>query len=120
MVTQRELFYKLLCDSPNYFSSQNEVNRAVQDVVALLHCTRTSLGIMASIIGTIIGRLQIKEQEGDIVDFSELGHAGYASSGDLNLSSKLDFLSNARYIIIVEKDAIFQRLAEDRLFEDCG
>lgn len=29
-VTQRELFYKLLCDSPEYFSSQIEVNRTVQ------------------------------------------------------------------------------------------
>lgn len=29
-VTQRELFYKLLCDSPDYFSSQIEVNRTVQ------------------------------------------------------------------------------------------
>lgn len=29
-VTQRELFYKLLCDSPDYFSSQIEVNRSVQ------------------------------------------------------------------------------------------
>ncbi|XP_020579267.1 meiotic recombination protein SPO11-2-like [Phalaenopsis equestris] len=60
LVTQRELFYKLLCDSPNYFSSQREVNRAVQDVVALLRCTRNSLGIMASSRGTITGRLQIK------------------------------------------------------------
>lgn len=29
-VTQRELFYKLLCDSPDYFSSQSQVNRTVQ------------------------------------------------------------------------------------------
>lgn len=29
-VTQRELFYKLICDSPDYFSSQLEVNRTIQ------------------------------------------------------------------------------------------
>lgn len=29
-VTQRELFYKLLCDSPDYFSSQLQVNRTIQ------------------------------------------------------------------------------------------
>lgn len=29
-VTQRELFYKLICDSPDYFLSQLEVNRAIQ------------------------------------------------------------------------------------------
>lgn len=29
-VTQRELFYKLLCDSPEYFTSQLQVNRTIQ------------------------------------------------------------------------------------------
>jgi hypothetical protein len=30
LVHQRELFYKLLSDSPNYFSCQHHVNRAIQ------------------------------------------------------------------------------------------
>lgn len=30
LATQRELFYKLLCDAPEYFRSQRQVNRAVQ------------------------------------------------------------------------------------------
>lgn len=29
-VTQRELFYKLLCDSPDYFTCQLQVNRTIQ------------------------------------------------------------------------------------------
>lgn len=29
-LTQRELFYKLLCDSPDYFTSQLQVNRTIQ------------------------------------------------------------------------------------------
>ena len=29
-VTQRELFYRLLCESPEYFTSQSQVNRAIQ------------------------------------------------------------------------------------------
>lgn len=92
-VTQRELFYKLLCDSPDYFSSQSQVNRTIQgeplhqyrlqfcfslsvlssntwnaenwtytsaDVVALLRCSRYSLGIMASSRGLVAGRLQLQ------------------------------------------------------------
>ncbi|RWR91902.1 meiotic recombination protein SPO11-2 [Cinnamomum micranthum f. kanehirae] len=89
-VTQRELFYKLISDSPDYFTSQDQVNRTVQDVIALLRCSRQSLGIMASTRGSVVGRL---------------------------LLQKLDLHSDARYIIVVEKDAIFQRLAEDRLFD---
>nr|XP_010941154.1 meiotic recombination protein SPO11-2 isoform X2 [Elaeis guineensis] len=116
LVTQRELFYKLLSDSPEFFTSQRQVNITVQDVVALLRCTRQSLGIMASSRGAIIGRLLLQEPGEEIIDCSVLGQAGHVISGDLNLLSKLVFHSDARYIIIVEKDAIFQRLAEDRLF----
>ncbi|XP_031495683.1 meiotic recombination protein SPO11-2 [Nymphaea colorata] len=116
-VTQRELFYKLLCDSPDYFSSQSQVNRSIQDVVALLRCTRQSLGIIASSRGTVVGRLLIKGQNHDDVDCSQLGPTGHPITGDLHLLENLMFQSDARYIIIVEKDAIFQRLAEDRIFD---
>eukprot|EP00268_Persea_americana_P060547 TRINITY_DN7555_c0_g1_i10.p1 TRINITY_DN7555_c0_g1~~TRINITY_DN7555_c0_g1_i10.p1 ORF type:complete len:112 (-),score=13.06 TRINITY_DN7555_c0_g1_i10:635-970(-) len=58
-----------------------------------------------------------KEPNQEVVDCSVLGSAGYAVTGDLSLLQKLDLHSDARYIIVVEKDAIFQRLAEDRLFD---
>ncbi|KAJ1267354.1 hypothetical protein BS78_07G049600 [Paspalum vaginatum] len=116
MVHQRELFYKLLSDSPKYFSCQRHVNRAIQDVVSLLRCTRQSLGIMASSRGALIGRLVLQEPDEEQIDCSILGAPGHAITGDLNLLSKLKLYSDARYIIVVEKDAIFQRLAEDRLY----
>ncbi|KAK2664153.1 hypothetical protein Ddye_002727 [Dipteronia dyeriana] len=107
-VTQRELFYKLLCESPEYFTSQLQVNRTIQDVVALLRCSRYSLGIMASSRGL--------EPNGEAVDCSQCGSSGYAISGDLNLLDNLMMKTDARYIIVVEKHAIFHRLVEDRVF----
>ncbi|KAI3877569.1 hypothetical protein MKW92_019800 [Papaver armeniacum] len=115
-VTQRELFYKLLCDSPEFFASQLEVNRSIQDVVALLRCSRHSLGIMASSRGLVVGRLLIQEPNKEVVDCSMCGSSGYAITGDLSLLEKMSIRSDARYIIVVEKHAIFQRLAEDRIF----
>ncbi|VVA93564.1 unnamed protein product [Arabis nemorensis] len=115
-VTQRELFYKLLCDSPEYFSSQIEVNRSVQDVVALLRCSRYSLGIMASSRGLVAGRLFLQEPDKEAVDCLACGSSGFAISGDLNLLDNTIMRSDARYIIIVEKHAIFHRLVEDRVF----
>ncbi|KAG8375019.1 hypothetical protein BUALT_Bualt10G0056000 [Buddleja alternifolia] len=128
-VTQRELFYKLLCDSPDYFTSQSQVNRTIQDLVALLRCSRYSLGIMASSRGAVAGRLWeswdlesryspsvTHEPNQEAVDCSTSGSSGYAISGDLNLLEKLVMKSDARYIIVVEKHAIFQRLAEDCVF----
>jgi len=116
LVHQRELFYKLLSESPKYFSCQRHVNRAIQDVVSLLRCTRQSLGIMASSRGALIGRLVLHEPNEEQIDCSILGASGHAITGDLNVLSKLNLSSDARYIIVVEKDAIFQRLAEDRLY----
>ncbi|KAF8109732.1 hypothetical protein N665_0092s0005 [Sinapis alba] len=115
-VTQRELFYKLLCDSPDYFSSQIEVNRSVQDVVALLRCSRFSLGIMASTRGLVAGRLSLQEPGKEAVDCSGCGSSGFAISGDLNLLDNTIMTSDARYIILVEKHAIFHRLVGDRVF----
>ncbi|XP_022157159.1 meiotic recombination protein SPO11-2 isoform X2 [Momordica charantia] len=115
-VTQRELFYKLLCDSPAYFPTQLHVNRTIQDVVALLRCSRYSLGIMASSRGLVAGRLLLQEPGDEVVDCAACGPSGYAISGDLNLLQKLTLKTDARYIIVVEKHAIFQRLLEDRVF----
>nr|AHY99544.1 meiotic recombination protein [Carica papaya]ALX26989.1 meiotic recombination protein SPO11-2 [Carica papaya] len=112
-VTQRELFYLLICDSPEYFSSQLEVNRTIQDVVALLQCSRYSLGIMASSRGIVAGRLLLQEPNQEVVDCSACGSSGYTISGDLNLIQTLILKTDARYIIVVEKHAIFQRLLED-------
>ncbi|CAM8956745.1 unnamed protein product [Rhodiola kirilowii] len=115
-VTQRELFYKLLCDSPGYFSSQTQVNKTIQDVVALLRCSRYSLGIMASSRGAVAGRLKLQEPGKEIIDCSECGLSGFDISGDLDLVDRLIITTDARYIILIEKHAVFQRLAEDRIF----
>ncbi|KAG6606069.1 Meiotic recombination protein SPO11-2, partial [Cucurbita argyrosperma subsp. sororia] len=115
-VTQRELFYKLLCDSPAYFPTQLHVNRTIQDVVALLRCSRFSLGVMASSRGLVAGRLLLQEPEQETVDCAACGTSGYAISGDLDLLRKLTLKTDARYVIVIEKHAIFQRLAEDRVF----
>ncbi|XP_052113406.1 meiotic recombination protein SPO11-2 isoform X2 [Arachis duranensis] len=115
-VTQRELYYKLLCDSPHLFPSQIDVNRTIQDVVALLRCSRYCLGIMASSRGLVAVRLTFQEPGKEVVDCSVCGSSAHTIPGDVNLLENLILDTDARYIIIVEKHAIFQRLAEDQFF----
>ncbi|OMO79588.1 Spo11/DNA topoisomerase VI, subunit A [Corchorus capsularis] len=96
-VTQRELFYKLLCDSPDYFSSQ--LQKRIDEIS---HKSGFSV--------------YYQEPNKEAVDCSACGSSGYAISGDLELLESLVMKTDARYIIVVEKHAIFQRLAEDRVF----
>lgn len=114
--TQRELFYRLLSEAPNYFQCQSQVNNTIQDVVALLKCSRNSLGILASSKGSVAGRLIIQESNGEFLDCTNMGTTGQVISGDLKCVQKWRFQSDARYILLVEKDAIFQRLQEDKFF----
>lgn len=57
-VTQRELFYKLLCDSPDYFSSQLQVNRTIQGHFSeflLIHLS--SVILMVEIIDNFVPKM---------------------------------------------------------------
>ncbi|KAI4315466.1 hypothetical protein L6164_028272 [Bauhinia variegata] len=71
---------------------------------------------MASSRGLIAGRLLLQEPGKEAVDCSLCGSSGHEISGDLNLLESLSLKTDARYLIIVEKHAIFQRLTEDRFF----
>lgn len=55
-ITQREGYYCLV----NRFKNQSEFNATLQDVVALIGCTRASLGIHASSSGAIAGLVSWK------------------------------------------------------------
>lgn len=112
--TQREIFYKILSNQNIYATGQSQVNNAIQDVVAALLCTRRSLGILASSKGLLAGRLIIEEPGGDLIDCSHLGSSAHPIGADIIFQQH--FHSDARYILVIEKDAIFQRLLEDRYF----
>uniref|UniRef100_A0A166F9S8 Uncharacterized protein n=1 Tax=Daucus carota subsp. sativus TaxID=79200 RepID=A0A166F9S8_DAUCS len=57
-----------------------------------------------------------QEPSREVVDCSTCGSSGYAITGDLDLLENLLMKTDARYIFVVEKHAIFQRLTEDRVF----
>ncbi|KAK9197768.1 hypothetical protein WN944_012951 [Citrus x changshan-huyou] len=90
------------------------------DVIALLHCSRFSLGIVASSRGLVAGRLMLQEPNQEVIDCSACGSSGYSISGDLSLLEKLDLKTDARQHQHLThrclQHAIFQRLTEDFVF----
>ena len=79
----------------------------------MLTCTRSSLNVVASEKGVVVGRLQFAE-DGDEIDCSRMGVGGKAIPP--NVDKVTNIRSDAKFILLVEKDAAFMRLAEDRFY----
>ncbi|KAJ8430729.1 hypothetical protein Cgig2_001302 [Carnegiea gigantea] len=86
---------------------------AFSAVIKFILHTVVVVGLLDMLIMCII-----KEPDREAVDCRHCGSSGYAISGDLNLLENLTMKTDARYIIVIEKHAIFQRLAEDCFFNE--
>ncbi|GAB4857433.1 hypothetical protein Ancab_015342 [Ancistrocladus abbreviatus] len=114
-VTQRELYYNLLCGSPEYFRSQVEVTRTIQADTVLESWRLVEDLLLAAFCCRHLS-ISFIEPNQEIVDCSTYGFSGHAITGDLKSLEKLVMKTDARYIIVIEKHAVFQRLVEDRIF----
>lgn len=108
-VTKRDLFYT----DVKLFEEQGNSDSTLDDVACLLGCTRSSLHVVASEKGVVVGRLAFRE-DGDLIDCQRMGVGGKAIPPNVD---KVDSIhSDALFILLVEKDAAFMRLAEDRFY----
>ncbi|GLJ48885.1 hypothetical protein SUGI_1031080 [Cryptomeria japonica] len=108
-VTKRDLFYT----DVKLFQDQGQSDAVLDDVSCLLGCTRSSLNVVASEKGVVVGRL-IFSDNGDRIDCTKMGVGGKAIPP--NIDRVGDMESDALFILLVEKDAAFMRLAEDRFY----
>ncbi|WIA17427.1 hypothetical protein OEZ85_014279 [Tetradesmus obliquus] len=110
-VTKRDLFYT----DVKLFEDQRESDAVLDDLSCMLGCTRSSLHVVASEKGVVVGRLTFTE-DGDHIDCRRMGVGGKAIPP--NISKVSNIASDALFILLVEKDAAFMRLAEDRFYND--
>lgn len=85
----------------------------LDDVATMMGCTRSCLNVVASEKGLVVGRLTYLE-DGDLIDCSRVGVGGKGIPPFIDKIT--DIQSDADFILLVEKDAVFMRLAEDRLY----
>ncbi|KAI8112309.1 hypothetical protein M9434_003632 [Picochlorum sp. BPE23] len=109
-VTKRDLFYT----DVKLFEDQGNSDAVLDDIACMLTCTRSSLHVVASEKGVVVGKLQFTE-DGDDIDCSRMGVGGKAIPP--NIDKVTNIQSNAKFILLVEKDAAFMRLAEDRFYQ---
>ncbi|KAF8088606.1 hypothetical protein N665_0536s0053 [Sinapis alba] len=108
-VTKRDLFYT----DVKLFQDQTQSDAVLDDVSCMLGCTRSSLNVIAAEKGVVVGRL-IFSDNGDMIDCTKMGMGGKAIPP--NIDRVGDMQSDAMFILLVEKDAAYIRLAEDRFY----
>jgi meiotic recombination protein SPO11 len=85
-VTKRDLFYT----DVKLFKQQTESDDVLDDAACMVGCTRSSLNVVASEKGVVVGKL-IFEDDGDTIDCTKMGalirherHPQLVLSGDVD------------------------------------
>lgn len=107
--TKRDLFYM----NVKAYETQSTSDNLIEDMGAMLEVTRSSLNITASSKGIVIGHIDFTEK-GDFIDCRRIGTG---KSITPNIDDISNMQSDAEFVLVVEKDAIFNRLAEDQFYD---
>jgi DNA topoisomerase-6 subunit A len=124
----RGLFYQLKYSlgediDENIFNEQAESNPLIEDLEAALNTKRESLNLNANRRGVLAGSVRVMDRFGNErteTDASKLGRSGWAIPSDVD--NDIEFTDvKAKYVLVVEKDAVWQRLNEDGFWkkENC-
>ena len=124
----RGLFYQLKYSlgedvDENIFSEQAESNPLIEDLEASLGIRREDLNLNATRKGVLVGNMRVMDTFGGEkieIDASKMGRSGWAIPSDVD--NEIEFVGvKAKYVLVVEKDAIWQRLNEDGFWkkENC-
>ncbi|NXO05114.1 SPO11 protein, partial [Rhinopomastus cyanomelas] len=104
--TKRDIFYS----DTLLFGSQTVVDNIVNDISCMLKIPRRSLHILSTSKGSVAGNLSYTEEDGTKVSCT---CSGTVLSVPSNVEGIKNLISHAKFILIVEKDATFQRLLDD-------
>lgn len=114
----RESYYNLkhtiINSNENTFEEQNESDPIFVDLEVALGVLRENLHVNADRKGSAVGNLVIDDR-GDTIDWSKLGSGGWSIPSNVE---HLKFKEvSADYVLVVEKNAIFERLNEDKFWK---
>ncbi|XP_028266284.1 meiotic recombination protein SPO11 [Parambassis ranga] len=104
--TKRDIYY----NNTQLFRSQTTVDNIVDDISCMLKVPRRSLHVLATSKGLISGDLCYLEEDGTRIDCQSSSAAVPVSS---HIAGIRNIVSSAKFVLIVEKDATFQRLLDD-------
>ncbi|XP_052037546.1 meiotic recombination protein SPO11 isoform X1 [Apodemus sylvaticus] len=104
--TKRDIYYT---DS-QLFGNQAAVDSIIDDISCMLKVPRRSLHVLSTSKGLIAGNLRYMEEDGTRVQCAD---SATATAVPTNIQGMQNLITDAKFLLIVEKDATFQRLLDD-------
>ncbi len=124
----RGLFYQLKFSlgediDEDLFTEQSESNGLIEDLEVALKIKREDLNLTTDRKGFVAGPMTILDKFGGdetIIDLEKQGRSGWSIPSDVDNGMEIKSL-DAKYVLVVEKDALWQRLNEDKFWkkENC-
>ena len=113
----RDVFYMAKRTIPNtkinVVDDQKESDKAIEDLELITGYSRENLNVNANKMGSVAGKVVI-EDSGDTIDWSKLGSGGWSIPSNVeNITFKK---VDAKYVLYMEKAAVWERLHEDRFW----
>lgn len=98
------------------FNDQDESDPIIEDLEVALESLREELHVFASSRGTIAGNLTVVSK-GDEIDLRRMGSGGWGIPGIVEPDMLQFKKCEAKYILHVEKDTVWQRFNEDKFWQ---
>ncbi|MFX0065963.1 MAG: hypothetical protein ACFFC7_27675 [Candidatus Hermodarchaeota archaeon] len=110
-LTKRDIYYM---DKRLFGNDQGTSDSLIEDLALMLGVTRMSLRVIASAKGLVVGNVSFLE-DGDPIDCRKVGRSKSITPA---LDTVKDFESDAEFVLVVEKDAVFQQLSDVRFYRE--
>lgn len=116
----RDLYYSIKHTIPEThevtFEEQNESDPIIEDLEVTMDVLREQLNLNANRKGFLVGDISFTDS-GDLIDASRLGSGGFSIPSNVEPEIIKFRKTNAKYVLVVEKNAVGERLNEDKFWQ---
>src|SRR5512133_2792086 len=116
----RDLYYMtkhtLGATKHNTFEEQEESDPIIEDLEVAVDSLREELHLFATGRGSMVGPMTIRDA-GDTIDLRRMGSGGWSVPSIVEEHVVQFGKTEARYVLLVEKDAVWKRFNEDKFWQ---
>ncbi|GAB0094444.1 meiotic recombination protein SPO11 [Sergentomyia squamirostris] len=111
--TKREIYYR----NVKMVKNMGNLDNGIRDLCLLLDAASWEFGIISAAKGLVCGPLKIITNSQDVIDCSAIFEGAVLPH---NFMSIKHFETNAKFVLVVEKNTVFERLLKDDIFSRMG